>query len=766
MIITASQEGYEQAKLSTLKGCICTALFVVGSCVAARAELAIPSGKTVVVASPAYIGGPLADAVPWDDDARHGLLGHEGLDNAAGEPLLMAQKATSLSKTQREAEQAIEDFMDEALVAARNIADAGDRVTALTSIARAQAKAGDTNRAGRSISEALTAARKIGDASRRALAFRSIAEAQMEVGDAQGAAWSIPEALTAAWSISKAGDRARELGHIAKLQMDAGDRRSATQSISEAMAIARSIEDAYYRASAFSRIAVLQVETGDRRSALRTISDAMTSVQNIKDAFSSVLALTSIAVAQTKVGDTRGAARSISEALTNARSLAGAGMRVTLVGIVAQKQAWLGDTRGAARSISEALTIARSEQFTDVRNISFKYLAQIQANTGDIQGALASVRSIGNGFDHTEALSAIARAQVKAGHIQDALMTAQDIADSSVRTAVFGDIARVQMEAGDARGAVRSISEALTNARGLEDASERALALSTIAPVHDNLRRQGELFVDDDDQPASQPATLNAGASPAPSPKKLQSALTALGFNPGPADGKIGPKTRAAIEQWQETVGQEPTGTLDAAQQTALVNSAFGEQAGQEEQSSAQETSTSGNTTPSDTFAGGCAERMNKMGSDIGAVSKAMKDYIRRMKNGYGFSACGSFIIGYNVTLNYVEALRRCPESDPTGEQLAQQETRAEEMGARADIICSGIDSRQRHSMKDLLDLLTSFTPLDQWKNGGQGRTEHWQDETVDQRNQGSQGRSEQRNQDDQGRPAYRRYRGDDEVAE
>ena len=282
-------------------------------------------------------------------------------------------------------------------------------------------------------------------------------------------------------------------------------------------------------------------------------------------------------------------------------------------------------------------------------------------------------------------------------------------------------------------------------------------------------QRYDEYYVDDEllTQRAQQTATLSAAPSPAPSPKQLQSALTALGFDPGPADGKVGPKTRAAIAQWQESVGQEPTGTLDAAQQTALVNSAFGEQAGQEDQSSAQGTSTSGNTTPSDTFAGGCAERMNKMDSEIGAVSEAMGDYIRRTKNEYGFDglgACGSSIIGYNVTLNYVEALRRCPESDPTGEQLAAQETYVEQIGASADMICArGIDSRQRHSMKDLLDRLTSLTPLDQWQNGGQGRTEHWQDETVDQRNQGSQGRSEQRNQDDQGRPAYR---WDDEVAE
>ena len=214
--------------------------------------------------------------------------------------------------------------------------------------------------------------------------------------------------------------------------------------------------------------------------------------------------------------------------------------------------------------------------------------------------------------------------------------------------------------------------------------------------------------------------TVGTGASPAPSPKKLQAALAVLGFGPGVVDGKIGPKSREAIAQWQETVGQEPTGTLDAAQQTALVNSAFGEQTDQKEQSSAQETSTSGNTTPSDTFSGGCAERMDKIDSEIGAVSEAMGDYIRRTKNEYGFDglgACGSSIIGYNVTLNYVEALRRCPESDPTGEQLAAQETNVERMAAGADMICAGdhIDTRQRHSMKDLLDRLTSLTPLDQW---------------------------------------------------
>ena len=234
-------------------------------------------------------------------------------------------------------------------------------------------------------------------------------------------------------------------------------------------------------------------------------------------------------------------------------------------------------------------------------------------------------------------------------------------------------------------------------------------------------QRYEEYYIDGElAERVQQTATLSAAASPAPSPRKLQAALAVHGFDPGPVDGKIGAKTRVAIAQWQESVGQEPTGTLDATQQTALVNSVFGEQAGQEEQSSAQESSapTDNDTltdTLTDTFSEGCEERMDKIGTDISAVSEAMNDYEGRPTVG-GLSACASLIIGYNVTLNYVEALRRCPESDPTGEQLANQEASAENYADGADQICAGdIDSRQRHSMKDIIDGLTSLTPLDQW---------------------------------------------------
>ena len=44
----------------------------------------------------------------------------------------------------------------------------------------------------------------------------------------------------------------------------------------------------------------------------------------------------------------------------------------------------------------------------------------------------------------------------------------------------------------------------------------------------------------------------------------IQAALTAEGFDPGPADGVFGRRTRAAIGQWQVARGEEPTGYLDA----------------------------------------------------------------------------------------------------------------------------------------------------------------------------------------------------------
>lgn len=44
--------------------------------------------------------------------------------------------------------------------------------------------------------------------------------------------------------------------------------------------------------------------------------------------------------------------------------------------------------------------------------------------------------------------------------------------------------------------------------------------------------------------------------------RSAQQGLSRMGFDPGPVDGVIGPRTRAAVERYQRSVGLQPTGSL------------------------------------------------------------------------------------------------------------------------------------------------------------------------------------------------------------
>ena len=56
--------------------------------------------------------------------------------------------------------------------------------------------------------------------------------------------------------------------------------------------------------------------------------------------------------------------------------------------------------------------------------------------------------------------------------------------------------------------------------------------------------------------------------------KDVQRELLALGFNPGPIDGIVGPRTRAALRAFQAAHGLEQTGLLTDATRAALENAA------------------------------------------------------------------------------------------------------------------------------------------------------------------------------------------------
>jgi hypothetical protein len=52
--------------------------------------------------------------------------------------------------------------------------------------------------------------------------------------------------------------------------------------------------------------------------------------------------------------------------------------------------------------------------------------------------------------------------------------------------------------------------------------------------------------------------------------RQVQERLRAAGFRPGPVDGKLGPRTRNALRQYQHTKGLRSTGTLDRKTLKAL----------------------------------------------------------------------------------------------------------------------------------------------------------------------------------------------------
>ena len=53
--------------------------------------------------------------------------------------------------------------------------------------------------------------------------------------------------------------------------------------------------------------------------------------------------------------------------------------------------------------------------------------------------------------------------------------------------------------------------------------------------------------------------------------QRVQAALANAGFDPGPADGKAGPRTRRAIQAWQRAHGQAVTGKLTRTQLKSLL---------------------------------------------------------------------------------------------------------------------------------------------------------------------------------------------------
>ena len=368
------------------------------------------------------------------------------LNAEAAATLLAAGEAAPPPEPRTRVVQGALNTLVEALSIARGITEADKRAGALSSIAGAQARAGD-------VPGALATARGITETDERAWALRFIAGAQAKAGD-------VPGALATARGITEAGTRVWVLRFIAGAQAKAGDVPGAQRSIAEAQTAARGIIEAGDRARALSVIAGAQAEAGDVPGAQRSFAEAQTTARGITEKWQRAWALGAIAEAQARAGDAPGA-------FATARGIIEAGDRARALRDIAGAQAEAGDVPGAlatARGITEA----------DKRAVALRDIAGAQAEAGDVPGALATARGITEADEHAWALTAIAEAQARAGDVPGALATARGIIDESWRAWALGDIAEAQARAGDVPGA-------LATARGITEAYTRAWVLSDIA---------------------------------------------------------------------------------------------------------------------------------------------------------------------------------------------------------------------------------------------------------------------------------------------
>ena len=75
----------------------------------------------------------------------------------------------------------------------------------------------------------------------------------------------------------------------------------------------------------------------------------------------------------------------------------------------------------------------------------------------------------------------------------------------------------------------------------------------------------------------AQSSQSSPGSQDSETVKKVQSALAAQGYDPGPVDGKIGARTQQALKQAQKDKGLSETGQIDAQTLAALGASESGQ---------------------------------------------------------------------------------------------------------------------------------------------------------------------------------------------
>jgi RNA polymerase sigma factor (sigma-70 family) len=332
------------------------------------------------------------------------------------------------------------------------------------------------------LQQALEAARTIADPSVRFDALMKIAVVQNQTGDAAGARKTCQEALALAKTFANGRPKVSALTRVAFAQSEAGDRDAIPQTLQQAEQNAAAIEDAHEKGNAFMDIVFAQAGLGDYEAALRTAAAS----GDFQSAGLMRLGMTFWTTSPVKEENKPAARKVLRQALDMAKAIESKGQLRQVVDAVAAAQATLGDLEGALQT---ADLLDANSRFT-----ALEAIAGAQIRAGNVAGALQTASTIQWDVSKARTLQTIALAQARRGDgagAKTTLKEARQLADDLQKREAARPVQRgrpSQFPGNFRSGIPSATTEIALTQQLLGDSSGARQTISAIDSVQDKAR--------------------------------------------------------------------------------------------------------------------------------------------------------------------------------------------------------------------------------------------------------------------------------------
>jgi tetratricopeptide (TPR) repeat protein len=373
-------------------------------------------------------------------------------------------------------------LLAQALETARTIVDPDDKSRALAGIAGRYAEIGEKEQAIKLLDEALAMAqpKTHKDAYPKFQALGKIAGKYAEIGDFTRAI----ETTMMIRELSDSKAKSEALAEIARRVVEFGEKDQAERVLSQVLGLTNTMESKWHKAEALAVIAGKYAEIGDLTLAVET-------AKTIEDENAKSTALAEIALWVAKSGEHEQASQLLAQAIEAAKTIRDGWDRTRALALaeLADKAAVAGQKDLSSRLLTEALEAAqtRSGQMDYQKYDALSAIAMRYATNGDFPKAIKTTKMIVAPYWEALALARLADKLAEAGQKEPALQILSHAFEPTKalggdeKSRALTEIAGVYALTGDKEQASRLLSQALGEARTIEDALMKTWALTEIA---------------------------------------------------------------------------------------------------------------------------------------------------------------------------------------------------------------------------------------------------------------------------------------------